>query len=176
MGNGDEMHPEADYTKDSVYDSQYGDKTPYQDAPFAPGDSHFIRLRDYGPAPFVVNIERATRQNNYFRLALWTGRYLQLTLMSIDVGGDIGLEMHPDLDQFIRIEEGRGIVRMGRNRYNLDFQRNVSDGYVIFIPAGTWHNLTNTGRRPIKLYSIYAPPEHPRGTVHETKPREHYGY
>jgi len=130
-----------------------------------------IRLKDYGPDPFVVNIERATEQNNTFRTALWTGKHLQLTLMSINVGEDIGLEMHPDVDQFIRIEEGRGLAIMGDSKDKLDFQANVRDDYAIFIPAGKWHNLINTGNIPLKLYSIYAPPEHPHGTVHVTKPR-----
>ena len=92
--------------------------------------------------------------------------------MSLNVGEDIGLEMHPDVDQFIRVEEGRGLVEMGDERNNLDFQRNVYDDYIIIIPAGKWHNLTNTGNIPLKLYSIYAPPEHPFGTVHVTKPEE----
>lgn len=130
---------------------------------------HPVRLRDYGPYPFVINIEEATRRNDYFRLALWTGTYFQLTLMSINVDDDIGLEMHSDVDQFIRIEQGQGLVMMGNSRDCLTFQRRVRDGYVIFIPAGTWHNLVNTGNVPIKLYSIYAPPEHPHGTVHRTK-------
>ncbi|HEY8500070.1 MAG TPA: cupin domain-containing protein [Clostridia bacterium] len=133
------------------------------------GHHNPIELKDYGPEPFVVDIEAAARLNNNFRFALWTGEHLQLTLMSINVGEDIGLEVHPDTDQFIRIEEGQGLVRMGDNRNNLDFQRRVYDGYVIFIPAGKWHNLVNTGYRPIKLYSVYAPPQHPRGTVHETR-------
>lgn len=137
-----------------------------------------IPLRDYGPCPFVVNIEKAALQNNTFRTALWTGRHLQLTLMSIDVGDEIGLELHTDVDQFIRIEQGEGLVMMGDSQYNLDFQRRVCDDYVILIPAGKWHNLINTGRKPLKLYSIYAPPEHPWGTVHETKEDDphHYEY
>jgi mannose-6-phosphate isomerase-like protein (cupin superfamily) len=133
------------------------------------GTDSLTELRDYGLEPFVVNIEEATKQNNTFRTALWTGTHLQVTLMSINVGEDIGLEVHPDLDQFIRIEEGQGVARMGDSRDNLDFQREVYDDFVIIIPAGKWHNLINTGDRPLKLYSIYAPPEHPRGTVHETK-------
>lgn len=133
-----------------------------------------LELRDYGPNPFVINIEQATRQNTNFRLALWTGNYLQLTLMSINVGEDVGLEMHPDVDQFIRVEEGRGLIEMGDDRNNFDFQRNVYDDYIIIIPAGKWHNLTNTGNIPLKLYSIYAPPEHPFGTVHVTKPEENH--
>ena len=128
-----------------------------------------IILRDYGPNPLVVDIEEATKQNNNFRLALWTGKHLQLTLMSINVGEDIGLEIHPNLDQFIRIEEGQGIVKMGDRKDKLDFQANVRDDFAFIIPAGKWHNLVNTGDRPLKLYSIYAPPEHPFGTVHATK-------
>ncbi|WP_097019507.1 cupin domain-containing protein [Orenia metallireducens] len=127
------------------------------------------KLKDYGPCPFVVNIEEATKQNNYFRLALWTGEYLQLTLMSIKPGDDIGLEIHPDVDQFIRIEQGQGITMIGDRRDQLDFKAKVYGDDAIFIPAGKWHNLINTGRRPLKLYSIYAPPEHPRSAVHETK-------
>ena len=126
-----------------------------------------INLKDYGPSPFVVNIAEATKQNVFYRVALWTGEYLQLTLMSIDVNDEIGLEVHDDHDQFIRIEKGRGMVMMGDRRDQLDFRAQVYDGDAIFIPAGQWHNLINTGRRPLKLYSIYAPPEHPRGTVDE---------
>lgn len=128
-----------------------------------------VPLRDYGPNPFVINIHEAAVRNDNYRTALWTGAHLQLTLMSIDVESDIGLEMHPDVDQFIRIEQGEGFVVMGDSPHNLDFRRRVGDDYVIFIPAGKWHNLINTGRLPVKLYSIYAPPEHPHGTVHETK-------
>ena len=126
-------------------------------------------LTDYGPKPFVTNIEQATKQNNNFRTALWTGNHLQLTLMSINAGEDIGLECHPNLDQFLRIEQGQGLVKMGTSKDNLDFRRKVSDDYAIFVPAGTWHNLINTGKKPLKLYSIYAPPQHPKGTVHKTK-------
>lgn len=128
-----------------------------------------IPLRDYGPNPFAVDIEAAAKQNTAFRTALWTGKHLQLTLMSINVGEDIGLENHPNLDQFIRIEEGQGLVLMGDSKDRLDFQAQVYDDYIIIIPAGKWHNLINTGCKPIKLYSIYAPPQHPHGTVHQTK-------
>ena len=128
-----------------------------------------FETHDYGPEPFVVNIEKATLQNPYFRTALWTGENLQLTLMSIPVGGEIGLEAHPNLDQFLRLEAGYGFVKMGQSPDNLNYQTKVTDGYAIFIPAGTYHNLINVGNIPIKLYSIYAPPQHPRCTVHETK-------
>ena len=124
---------------------------------------------DYGPKPFVVNIQKAALRNSAFRTALWTGNHLQLTLMSIPAGKDIGLEMHPDVDQFLRIENGRGLVMMGESENNLPFRQPAYRGSAIFIPAGTWHNLINTGRGPIKLYSIYAPPNHPWGTAHTTK-------
>ena len=127
------------------------------------------RLKDYGPNPFVINIEEATTQNETFRTAIWTGEKLQVTVMSIDVGDDIGLEVHPEGDQFIRIEEGQGLVKMGDTKNNLDYQKKIFDDYAIMIPAGKWHNIINTGDKPLKLYAIYAPPEHKRGTVHETK-------
>ncbi len=127
------------------------------------------RPNDFGPYPFVIDIEKATIDNNYFRSALWTGNHMQLTLMSIKPGEEIGLEIHPNTDQFLRIEQGQGIVMMGSNKDNLCFQKRVYDNYAIIIPAGTWHNLINTSRVPLKLYSIYAPPQHPFGTVHVTK-------
>ena len=128
-----------------------------------------ITLKDYGPEPFVVKIDEATKQNRTFRTVLWTGCHLQLTLMCINVGEDIGLERHPDLDQFIRLEQGYGLVLMGDRKDRLDFQASVGDGFAFIIPAGKWHNLINTGNVPLKLYSIYAPPQHPHGTVHNTK-------
>lgn len=126
-------------------------------------------FKDYGPEPFVINIEKATEENNTFRTALWTGEYLQLTLMSIDVNDDVGLEVHDNLDQFIRVEKGIGFVMMGDSKDKLDFKRRVPEDNVILIPAGKWHNLINIGCEPLKLYSIYAPPEHPHGTIHRTK-------
>ena len=131
--------------------------------------SEKVSSTDFGPKPFVTNINEATKQNNYYRTALWTGTHLQLTLMSINVGEDIGLEVHPNIDQFIRIEEGQGLVKMGDSKDNLDFQRNVADDFAIFIPAGTWHDVINTGDKALKLYAIYAPPQHPYGTIQKTK-------
>lgn len=134
-----------------------------------PSNAESILLKDYGPKPFVVNIDEATKQNNTFRMALWTGDHFQITLMSLNSGESIGLEMHPNLDQFIRIEQGQGIVQMGKRRDHLNFETKVYDDFAIVIPAGTWHNLTNTGTEPLKLYSLYAPPNHAFGTVHEKK-------
>lgn len=128
-----------------------------------------IEITDYGPNPLVININEATKQNNAFRTALWTGEHLQVTLMSLNVGEDIGLERHPDVDQFLRVEQGQGFVQMGKEKTNLNYKRDVYDDCAIIIPAGTWHNVTNTGNIPLKLYSLYAPPNHPFGTVHPTK-------
>ncbi|MBB6177291.1 mannose-6-phosphate isomerase-like protein (cupin superfamily) [Anoxybacillus tengchongensis] len=125
--------------------------------------------KDYGPNPFVVQMEDATKRNDMFRTTLWTGPHLQVTLMSLRVGEDIGIEIHRGVDQFLRIEQGEGIVRMGKRKNEWTFERRVSDGFAIFVPAGTWHNVINTGNIPLKLYSIYAPPQHPAGTVHPTK-------
>lgn len=122
---------------------------------------------DHGNQPYVVDIDEASVQNENFRTIIWTGEHLQVSLMSIDQ--EIGLECHPDVDQFLRIEKGNGIVRMGNSRNNLLFERTVEEDDAIFVPAGIWHNLINTGNEPIKLYSIYAPPEHPFGTIHKTK-------
>lgn len=126
-------------------------------------------LKDHGGEPFVVNLNQAAKHNNNFRTAIWTGNHMQLTLMSINVGEDIGLENHPNVDQFIRIERGQGLVQMGKNKNNLNFVNIVGEDDAIIVPAGTWHNVINTGNTPLKLSTIYAPPNHPFGTVHRTK-------
>ncbi|HAX73749.1 MAG TPA: cupin domain-containing protein [Firmicutes bacterium] len=134
-----------------------------------PNMTQSTELKDYGPQPLVVNIEAATKANNNFRTVLWTGSHLQLTLMSLNVGEEIGLETHPNLDQFIRVEDGQGLVMMGDTKDNLNFQVPVNKDFAFIIPAGKWHNLINTGNTPLKLYSIYAPVQHPFGTIHPTK-------
>lgn len=126
-------------------------------------------MTDQGPNPLVIDISSATQNNMAFRAAIWTGTHLQMTLMSIPVCGEIGLESHPHLDQFLRIESGQGFVFMGPNKDTLTTRQLVCKNIAIFIPAGTWHNLVNTGNCPIKLYSIYAPPQHPGGTCQLTK-------
>ncbi|UED80130.1 cupin domain-containing protein [Lysinibacillus sp. CD3-6] len=131
--------------------------------------NHKQLTTDFGKKPFVVDMEEATKLNNTYRTAIWSGDHLQITVMSLHVGEDIGLEMHPDVDQFLYIEQGQGVTQMGSSKDNLTFARNVYDDYAIVIPAGTWHNVTNIGNEPLKLFSIYAPPNHPFGTVHTTK-------
>ncbi len=123
---------------------------------------------DNGPNPMVVNIEQLTLENENYRTTLWTGKNLQLTLMTIKPGHDIGLEAHEDHDQFLRIEQGQAFVEMGLTKDEMETW-NASEDDAIFVPAGTWHNLMNSGDDDLKLYSIYAPPEHPHGTVHATK-------
>lgn len=128
-----------------------------------------MELKDYGKQPFVVNIEDFTKSNTNYRTAVWTGEYLQMTLMHIPVGGDIGLEQHTDNDQFLRLEEGKARVQMGESKENLDFDFEAEDDFGIFVPAGKWHNIINIGDEPIKLYSIYSPVHHPANTIHKTK-------
>jgi mannose-6-phosphate isomerase-like protein (cupin superfamily) len=124
--------------------------------------------KDLGKEPWVVDIEDATLKNNNFRTALWTGRNLQMTVMSIKPGGEIGLEKHDIGDQFIRVEKGQARVVMGESSDKMTFDKTVSDDWAIFIPSGFWHNIINTGETPLKVYVIYAPPEHAAGTLHKT--------
>lgn len=111
-------------------------------------------------APLVINIDNATEGNNAFRNILWTGEHLQVTLMSVPIGGEIGVEMHPDADQFIKIESGNATVMTGESETDFNYQRIVDDDFAIVIPAGTWHNVVNSGDSPLKLFSVYAPPQH----------------
>jgi len=131
--------------------------------------SIYERFIDSGATPTIMDINKATLKNNNYRTTLWTGNHLQVTVMSIPAGEDIGLEVHHDHDQFLRIEAGQGIAQMGNTQTNLYIHQPVFDDSAVFVPAGTWHNVTNTGNEPLKLYSIYAPAEHALGTVHETK-------
>ncbi|MGO4106623.1 cupin domain-containing protein [Paenibacillus sp. YAF4_2] len=165
------MYPYSCYYHQWQNQIQYRWPSPYYNWNNRDNNSYqTIPLHDYGTRPLVVNIDLAAKQNNNYRTALWTGQYFQITLMSINVGEDIGLEVHPTTDQFIRIEQGQGLVQMGDSKDNLDFQVMAYDNYAIVIPAGKWHNVTNTGNVPLKVYVIYAPPNHPFGTVQATKP------
>ena len=112
---------------------------------------------------FVGNIEDLTEASSDFRRVLYTGKQLQLVLMAIEPGEEIGEEVHPDRDQFFRIEQGEGEVWIdGR-------ETKIASDVAIIVPAGARHNLRNSGVRPMKLYTLYAPPEHVDGTVHVTK-------
>lgn len=126
-------------------------------------------MKDHGPHPYVLDIEKATEDNENFRDTLWTGKYLQMTVMSIPAGGEIGAEIHDDHDQFLRVEAGKGHVMIGKDENNLDIDQVVEDDWAIFVPAGKWHNVVNEGDEPLKVYSIYAAPDHKPGTIHKTK-------
>jgi len=127
-----------------------------------------VRIKDIGPQPQAFDIERATKENDSYRSVAWSGRYLQVTLMSIPVGGDIGLEAHPETDQFLRLDAGTGRVQMGPTKDALTFDKAVSDGWCVLVPAGTWHNITNTGAEPMQVYTIYAPAHHAPDKVQAT--------
>lgn len=126
-------------------------------------------VKDVGPKPQSFMLEEATKANRNYRTVAWTGRYLQLTLMSIPVGGDIGLEAHPQTDQFIRLDAGKGRAQMGPSKDKLTFDQEVEDGWCVLVPAGQWHNITNIGDEPMQVYVIYAPSHHAQGIVQKTK-------
>ncbi len=127
-----------------------------------------MTIKDIGPEPQSFDLEQATQANTNYRTVAWSGRYLQVTLMSIPVGGDIGLEVHPETDQFLRLDAGRGRAQIGPSKDQLTFDREVTDGWCVLIPAGAWHNLTNIGDEPMQVYAIYAPAHHKPGKIHKT--------
>lgn len=131
-----------------------------------------LRESDMGGEPYVVDIDDLTINNTKFRTTKWTGDKLQMTVMDIPNGQDIGLEVHNDGDQFIRVESGEGEVHMGKSKEKLDYLKKIKDDTAIFIPAGYWHNIKNTSTDSLKLYVIYAPVEHKRGRVDVNKPIE----
>ncbi|HWC67577.1 MAG TPA: cupin domain-containing protein [Acidimicrobiales bacterium] len=118
---------------------------------------------------WVADIDEATLANENFRTVLFTGGHTQLTVMRLRAGEEIGRESHPHLDQFIRVEQGTARIEFGRTKDAIDETHDVGDDWAAIIPAGTWHNVVNTGDGDLKLYSLYSPPEHPDGTVHKTK-------
>lgn len=113
---------------------------------------------------FITNIEKETQENDFFRKVLFTAKHTQLVLMSLKPGEEIGSEVHDTVDQFFRFESGEGKISVNGE------EKTVSDGSVVIIPAGTEHNIINTSKeRPLKLYTLYSPPNHQNGTVHKTK-------
>ena len=112
---------------------------------------------------YVENIEEATVANDDFRRVLYTGKNLQLVLMTLQPGEEIGEEVHEDIDQFFRVEEGRGTIHID------GAPSPIEDDYAAIVPAGARHNVVNTGDEPLKLYTLYGPPEHKHGTVHRDK-------
>jgi mannose-6-phosphate isomerase-like protein (cupin superfamily) len=112
---------------------------------------------------YSIDIEDATKENKCFRKVLYTGEYSQLVLMTLRKGEEIGMEVHDDRDQFFRFEEGEGEVIINGNVHK------VKDGSAVVVPAGSQHNVVNTGEKKLKLYTIYSPPEHMDKTVRGTK-------
>ena len=123
--------------------------------------------QDMGEKPWVFDIRSATMDNEHYRNTRWTGQFFQMVLMSLEPGEIIDLEVHNGHDQFFRVEAGTALVKMGEAADNLDFEATAGPGYGIMIPAGFWHQVENAGDQPLKLYTFYAPPEHPAGTVDE---------
>ena len=128
-----------------------------------------LDLTDHGPNPYSTNLSRLAGKNPNYRTAIWTGQELQLTVMSIPKKGEVGLEVHPETDQFFYVAEGSGIVLMGPAQNSLNYTMPLEKGSAIFIPLGTWHNIVNKGCGNLKLFTVYAPPHHPHGTVQKTK-------
>ena len=115
-------------------------------------------------AGFLTDIENKTLANENFREVLYTDKRLQLVVMTLQAGEEIGMETHDDVDQFLRIEGGDGVAILDGKEHP------ITDGTAIVVPAGTKHNIVNRSKtEPLKLYSIYTPPEHPHGTIHKTK-------
>lgn len=132
-----------------------------------------VQSWDCGPEPLVVNLSHQARCNTDYRRALWTGDCLQVTVMCIPVCGDVGQEMHEDVDQLIVVEDGCALVEMGREKDKPQCRRRVTRGCAVMVPACTWHNIINVGRTPLKLYTVYGPPHHPSGVVQRTKQEAH---
>lgn len=125
-------------------------------------------MKDIGPKPHAFDIEAETLKNDQYRDVVWTGKYLQVTLMAIPPGESIGFEVHPETDQFLRIDEGTGTCIMGPSEDDITFEQEVGDGWAIQVPAGVWHDVKNTGEKPLKLYTIYAPVHHAADIIQAT--------
>lgn len=114
---------------------------------------------------YVGPIEKETLENGFFRRVLFTGKHCQLVVMSLKPGEEIGNEMHADVDQFFRVEKGKA-----RFVFNGKEEHVVKENEAVVVPAGTWHNVINAlASKPLKLYTVYSPPNHPDGTIHKTK-------
>ena len=128
---------------------------------------------EHGGDVYTLNVVKRANKNHNFRESIWTGKYLQMTLMSISSSSDIGIEMHDDTDQYIRIEHGYALLLTGCDENLLNDRQKLCVGDAVFIPAGTWHNIVNIGRCDLKISSVYAPPHHPRCTVQKYR-KENY--
>ncbi|MGN0153044.1 MAG: cupin domain-containing protein [Lachnospiraceae bacterium] len=128
-----------------------------------------MKNNDYGPDLYVANVKQLAVHNCNFRTAVWAGGHMQMTVMQIPPCGEVGMEIHEDTDQIIRVECGTAMLQVQSCSCEGNKEWYLYTGDTAFIPMGTWHNIVNVGSCPLRLSSIYAPPHHPRGTVHRTK-------
>ncbi|ALO14802.1 Thermophilic glucose-6-phosphate isomerase [Salinivirga cyanobacteriivorans] len=119
-------------------------------------------------SPMILNIAKATKNNEAYRHARWTGSNLQMVLMTLKPGEIIDLEMHNHIDQLIRIEEGEARILAGKTKDDFTIDKEVSEGWAALIPGGYWHKVENIGERNLKIYTLYSPPEHLKETLHKT--------
>ena len=131
-----------------IYESKYGSN-----------------IQDRGNDPTVLDFNKTLRDNESYRVALWTGEHLQAVAMTVPAGGEIPAELHEDTDQMLFITEGSGEILMGRNPERLSYREALGPGYAAIVPAGMWHTVRNLGRGPLRLISVYGPPHHPYGTL-----------
>lgn len=162
------------FTSILIFPLLYGCKDPVeqqvtiQEEQFTAKAEDSPEAKEDGGEPWVLDIEEATVANVHYRIEQWTGKYMQMVLMSIKPGEEIDLEIHENHDQFIRIEQGEARILMGKTKEDLSFDETVQDDWAIFIPAGYYHNVKNIGEEDLKIYTIYTPKEHPEGTLHST--------
>ena len=139
-----------------------------QGAPGCRSQTYDPELTDRGNEPLIINLKDAAQRNDSFLRALWTGEKMQMTVMNIPVGEEIGIEMH-DGDQYLRVEDGYAEIFTGMARDRLTNRATVDRDFGVIIPKGVYHNIKNAGRAPLRLISVYAPKEHPYGANIKTK-------
>lgn len=113
-------------------------------------------IDNYKIEPISFNVSKMTYDNTMFQRVIWVGKYMKIVLNSIPVGSSLGVKIHNDMDQFIQVVVGNGIIRLGDNSSNLNMESMLTNNASVVIPSGKWHNIINTGNMPLKIYSIYA--------------------
>lgn len=144
------------------------EKAPLEGGGCSSGDELYKNF-DRGNSPSVVRLDEISRTNENYRNVLWTGEGVQLSVMSLPAGDEVGLERYADVDRFIKITDGHGEISMGTDKDKLYLKEPLAAGYAVIVPRGVWHNLKNTGRVPLKIYSLSAPKMYPYGTVQSHK-------
>lgn len=133
------------------------------------GNTDYRNIQDCGSDFFSADINKIVINNENFLSTLWTGNNLQVTLMCINPKECIGTEVHSNADQFFMIVSGNGMIVMGNNQNMFEYKSKLEKGTIAIVPAGKWHNVMNIGDTPLKLFSIYAPPQHKKGIIHKVK-------